>query len=129
MTEKEFFDLLIERYSEVYEEDLQVDNLGYYLEYFLDKYPEENLSLQITKKVAARIIHEFMVNVLKWEDVEWGEAGKLRDIYDCRVCSNAIAQVYTRGIIGEAEPLVFGLDHVISEKEGTDIVYRFFQKA
>lgn len=128
MTEKEFFDLLIEKYIKEISEDLPVENMGYYLEYFLDKYPPENLELSITKKVAARIIHEFMRNVLKWEDIEWGEASKLKDIYDCRVCSNAIAQVYTRGIIGEAEHEVFGLNNVISKKEGTEIVDRFFQK-
>ena len=65
MTEKEFFDKLLLAYSEEISEDLPGDGLGYYLEYFLDNYPPEKLELKLTKKIAARIIHEFMVNILK----------------------------------------------------------------
>lgn len=129
MTEKEFFDLLMERYTQEIDEDLSVDDLGYYLEGLLSKASSDKPAQSLTRKTAARILHEFMRCVLKWEDLDWGNAAKLRDIYDCRVCSNAIAQVYTRGIIGEAEHEVFGLNLVISEKEGTDIVNRVFQKA
>ncbi len=128
MTEKEFFDLLLTRYSEEISEDLPAEGLGYYLEYFLDHYPPEKLELKITKKVAARIIHEFMTYVLKWEDLEWGDAANLKDIYDCRVCSNAIAQVYERGIIGEAEPLVFGLNITLGREEGIHIIERFLSR-
>ena len=122
MTEKEFFDKLLLTYSEEISEDLPGDGLGYYLEYFLDNYPPEKLELPATKKIAARIIHEFMINVLGWQDQEWQEAANLKDIYDCRVCSNAIAQVYVRGIIGEANPQVFGLNNTLSEQEGQEII-------
>ncbi|WP_026490063.1 hypothetical protein [Butyrivibrio sp. XBB1001] len=127
MTEKEFFDKLLLAYSEEISEDLPGDGLGYYLEYFLDNYPPEKLELKLTKKIAARIIHEFMVNILKWPDLEWQEAGKLKDIYDCRVCAGAIAQVYERGILGEEQPLVFGLNKVLSEKEASALIDRFIE--
>lgn len=128
MTEKEFFDKLIMTYSEEISEDLPADGLGYYLEYFLDNYPPEKLELQVTKKIAARIIHEFMVNVLGWQDMEWGPAAQLKDIYDCRVCSNAIAQVFVRGIIGQAQPQVFGLNMTLTQKEGSEIIDNFMAK-
>lgn len=128
MTEKEFFDKLIMTYSEEISEDLPADGLGYYLEYFLDNYPPEKLELQVTKKIAARIIHEFMVNVLGWQDMEWGPAAQLNDIYDCRVCSNAIAQVFVRGIIGQAQPQVFGLNMTLTQKEGSEIIDNFMAK-
>ena len=128
MTEKEFFDKLLLTYSEEISEDLPAEGLGYYLEYFLDNYPPEKLELKATKKTAARIIHEFMVNVLGWQDMEWGQAAQLKDIYDCRVCSNAIAQVFVRGIIGEAQPQVFGLNTTLSLEEGEEIIDNFMTK-
>lgn len=117
MTEKEFFDYLIERYVEESGQDLPLDGLGYYLEYFLDNYPPEKLELKLTRKICARLIHEFMFNVLKVPDVEWKKAGNLRDIYDCRVCANAIAQVYERGIMDESSEKVFGLNELVSHGE------------
>lgn len=117
MTEKEFFDYLIERYVEESGQDLPLDGLGYYLEYFLDNYPPEKLELKLTRKICARLIHEFMFNVLKVPDVEWKKAGNLRDIYDCRVCANAIAQVYERGIMDESSEKVFGLNKLVSHDE------------
>lgn len=128
MTEKEFFDKLLLAYSEEISEDLPGDGLGYYLEYFLDNYPPEKLELKLTKKIAARIIHEFMVNILKWPDLEWREAGKLKDIYDCRVCAGAIAQVYERGLLGEERPLVFGLNKTLSAEEAKILIDKFIEK-
>lgn len=128
MTEKEFFDKLLLIYSEEVSEELPGDGLGYYLEYFLDNYPPEKLELKLTKKIAARILHEFMVNILKWPDLEWKDAGKLKDIYDCRVCAGAIAQVYERGLLGEEEPLVFGLNKTLSKEEAKALIDRFIEK-
>ena len=122
MTEKEFFDYLIERYVEESGQDLPLDGLGYYLEYFLDNYPPEKLELKLTRKICARLIHEFMFNVLKVPDVEWKKAGNLRDIYDCRVCANAIAQVYERGIMDESSEKVFGLNELVSHDEAQKYV-------
>lgn len=122
MTEKEFFDYLIERYMEETGQDLPVEGLGYYLEYFLDNYPPEKLELKLTKKICARLIHEFMMNVLKIPDVDWKSAGDLKDIYDCRVCANAIAQVYERGIMGEASEKVFGLNELVSNSDAKTYV-------
>lgn len=128
MTEKEFFDKLLQTYAEEISEDLPGEGLGYYLEYFLDNYPPEKLELKISKKIAARIIHEFMTNVLKWQDLEWKEASELKDIYDCRVCANAIAQVYVRGIMKEAQPGVFGLNNTLSGEEAGQIIGSFIEK-
>ena len=122
MTEKEFFDYLIGRYVEESGQDLPLDGLGYYLEYFLDNYPPEKLELKLTRKICARLIHEFMFNVLKVPDVEWKKAGNLRDIYDCRVCANAIAQVYERGIMDESSEKVFGLNELVSPDEAQKYV-------
>ncbi len=122
MTEKEFFDYLIDEYAEKTGMDLPAEGMGYYLEYFLDNYPPEKLELKLTRKICARIIHEFMFNVLQIPDVEWKSAGELKDIYDCRVCANAIAQVYERGIMPEHADHVFGLNRTVSEEEAKEYV-------
>ncbi|MCR4902096.1 MAG: hypothetical protein K6A23_04495 [Butyrivibrio sp.] len=117
MTEKEFFDYLIERYMEETGQDLPAQGLGYYLEYFLDNYSTEKLEVKLTKKICARMIHEFMMNVLKISDVDWNSAGDLKDIYDCRVCANSIAQVYERGIMGVSSEKIFGLNELVSDSD------------
>ena len=122
MTEKEFFDYLLETYAEKTGLDLPAEGMGYYLEYFLDNYPPEKLELKLTKKICARILHEFMTNVLEIPDVDWQKAGELKDIYDCRVCANAIAQVYERGIMAEAKEKVFGLNEIVSEEDAGNYV-------
>ena len=125
ITEKQFFDRMLDKYETTTGDDLPADDLGYYLEYFLNSYPNEKLELPITKKVAARLIHEFMLNVLEIPDEDWGEAAGLKDIYDCRVCSNAIAQVYNRGIILAHGDGVFGLSETLSEEDAGEILDRF----
>lgn len=49
---------------------------------------------------AARILHLYMQHVLGIPDLtDISAAGILKDLYDCRVCVNHIAQVYLRGIM------------------------------
>ncbi|MCR5558675.1 MAG: hypothetical protein K6F75_14085 [Butyrivibrio sp.] len=129
MTEKEFFDYLLETYAEKTGRDLPAESMGYYLEYFLDNYPPEKLELKLTKKICARIFHEFMINILKIPDVDWKKAGELKDIYDCRVCANAIAQVYERGIMSEAKEKVFGLNELVSKEDAVKYVNLFLNLA
>ncbi len=117
MTEKQFFDLIIKMYSEKTGDDLQADKLGYYLDSFLGNYPSDRMKNKLLKKMAARIIHEFMKNILDLRDLDWGDAAKLKDIYECRVCANAIAQTYIRGIIPPLASDIFGGNEVLSEGE------------
>ena len=128
MTEKEFFDYLINEYAEKTGKDLPADGMGYYLEYFLDNYPPEKLELKLSRKICARIIHEFMLNVLQIPDVEWKSAAQLKDIYDCRVCANAISQVYERGIMPESEEKAFGLNKTVSKEEAKRYVELLLSK-
>ena len=58
----------------------------------------------ITRKNAARIIHMYLLKVREVKDISGiSEAEKLRDLYDCRVCANHVAQVYLRGIMNAKE--------------------------
>ncbi len=55
----------------------------------------------LLRKNAARILHMYMLKVLKEPDeASDGPSRKvLRDIFDCRVCANHVAQVYDKGIM------------------------------
>ena len=53
----------------------------------------------ITRKNAARICHMYLLKVMKINDLDINGATALKDLYDCRVCANHIAQVYMRGIM------------------------------
>lgn len=58
----------------------------------------------ITRKNIARIIHMYLLKQKGIPDLQdISKAGELRDIYDCRVCANHVAQIYLRGIMGAKE--------------------------
>ena len=59
---------------------------------------------EITRKNIARIIHMYLLKVCGIHDIQdISKAGELRDLYDCRVCANHVAQIYLRGIMGAEE--------------------------
>ncbi|MBO4900276.1 MAG: S-layer homology domain-containing protein [Lachnospiraceae bacterium] len=117
MKEKDFFNLLIRTYRTDTGTDPAEYSMGAYLDVFLHAYPEEKAQVRLTRKTCARILHEFMKNVLGYPDIDWDRAKELKDIYDCKVCANSIAQVYERGIMAEYAPGVFGLEKIVSEEE------------
>ena len=54
----------------------------------------------LLRKHAARIVHEFMRIELQEPDLEdVSAATRLRDLYDCRVCTKHVMQVFAKGII------------------------------
>jgi len=58
----------------------------------------------ITRKNIARIIHMYLLKEMRIPDLQdISKAGGLRDLYDCRVCANHVAQIYLRGIMGAKE--------------------------
>ncbi len=57
----------------------------------------------LTRKKAARIFHMYLLKVLHVNDLDISGAKDLRDLYDCRICANHIAQAYMRGIMNARE--------------------------
>ena len=47
----------------------------------------------------------------------------LKDLFDCRVCVNHVAQVWLKGIMGDSS-LYFDMDLIVDEAEAGDIVTR-----
>lgn len=84
---------------------------------------------EIRRKNAARITHVFIHDILNISDVNdttlLAGAGRLKDLYDCRVCVADITQMYVRGIM-EAfvfEPvLLFGGEEMFTPEEARNIV-------
>ena len=57
---------------------------------------------EIDRRSAARILHNFMRIVLGIKDEpDISKAYILKDLFDCRVCVNHIAQVYLKGVMKE----------------------------
>ena len=61
-------------------------------------------SEDLSRLEAARITHMFMLKEMGIPDLaDISGASVLRDLYDCRVCVNHIAQVYLRGLMEAKE--------------------------
>ena len=57
----------------------------------------------VTRKNVARICHMYLQKVMKINDLDISKAQEIKDLYDCRVCANHVAQVYMRGIMDAKE--------------------------
>ena len=83
----------------------------------------------MTKKEAARIVHEYIRNQLHEEDVEDIDAAEcLRDLYDCHACVNHIAQTFLKGIILPKTGQEYGVNEMLSLAELQGIEERVFCK-
>lgn len=100
-----------EEYSDVY---LKGRRAGW-LEEADELYPDAAIS----RKNVARILHQYLLKVRDIPDIgDISEAYKLKDLFDCRICANHVAQVYLRGLMSaknlmkDGEFLWFDLDGV-----------------
>ena len=74
----------------------------------------------VTRKICAVILHSFLQQINHEKDeIDISSAMVLKDIYDCRICANHIAQVYVKGIMKEGRMIgdvkLFDLDAAASE--------------
>ena len=67
-----------------------------------------------------------MTRILNIPDVDWDKALTLRDIYECRSCANAIAQVYQRGLMLPLDEDRFGLSEDVTEEVLDRIIERLY---
>ena len=102
--------------------------------HILSDIPKE---VDITKKQAALIVHEFIKKVLNEPDEKDVAAARiLRDLFDCRVCTQHIEQVFCKGIMcpmvdlktskSSGIPIMFGGNTLLDEEEADSIVKRVF---
>ena len=111
MTAKKLIKDMIQGYVESTGLDLDDDSLRPLLPYITDS--------ALSRKMAAKIVHIFIRDIMKMPDLDWDRAYKLRDIYECRTCANSIAQVFQREIITSLSEDRFGLSEEFT-KEGEE---------
>ncbi len=85
----------------------------------------------LQKKQCARIVHDFLrMEKDEPDEIDSGPAGKLQDLFDCRVCAGHVMQVYTKGIMdgyrNDDGRYVFGMEDRVSEELAEQILYRIF---
>jgi len=81
----------------------------------------------LEKRDAARIIHLFIRQTkIEADEPDWEKAKQLKDLYDCHVCVDHVAQIYVKGIINPAKKDVFGMRNMITDKEVEEIISRVF---
>lgn len=103
---------------------------------WLEERDHINRKEPLQRKDAARIVHEYMKRVLMEKDFDdISAAAVLRDIYDCHVCVNHVAQVYLKGIMdaktvakNKEEFLIFGNNDFVTKKEAGEIISRLQKK-
>lgn len=65
---------------------------------------ERHPDVALNRQTAARIAHQFLRIECNLPDIEdISPAAILKDLYNCRVCANHIAQIYLRGIMSAQE--------------------------
>lgn len=108
MTEKEFADLLGEK--TILEDD------------------GESI---LIRKNCAKMIHLFLQRELHEKDeINIKKAEEIKDLFDCRICANHIAQVYLKGIMEiDRNMMLFNAYKEVSKKEATCYVLRTVDKS
>lgn len=86
----------------------------------------------LLRKNAARIIHEFMRLELGEPDLnDVSCATNLRDLYDCRVCTKHVMQVYAKGIMegyyATDTLYLFGMNEPVVQQDANIYISRIFQ--
>ena len=116
MTRGSFIVSLLRAFGEEYEDIFSRGLENGWLEYEDKLYSNE----PIARKNAARIIHMFLLKEKGIIDLpSIHDAEVLRDLYDCRICANHIAQVYLRGIM-DAKDLSAGGGFLWFDLDGED---------
>ena len=128
MTLIEFLDYLLSEYYEKTGIDVSDESLGSFTKMALSDYSEKAKNSPVNKKNAARIVEEFLRHNLHESDLPIKEACVLKDLYDCRICTNSVAQVYQKGIIKPLRKDVFGMEEILSKDELIKVSERVFDK-
>ena len=124
MNSREFTQTLISLYQEKSGQELSYEALGPFLCEIIES-NSDIYSMPLRKNTMTRIIHEFYKNVLRIEDLDWQDAGKFPDIYDCKVCANPLAQCYVRGLISPRKTpdnvWILGADDIVLDAENNRV--------
>ncbi len=118
MSTEEFIDYIIEHTP------ASAGDTAAFFKHMMADNSDAMLEQSVTRKKAALILYAFIKDVRGLDEMDWGEAKRYRDIYDCRICANAIAQVCVRGIMEPARPDLFDGGSLMSDEALSDAALR-----
>ena len=85
----------------------------------------------LIRKNCAKMIHVFLQrNLHEKDEIDIKKAEEIKDLFDCRICANHIAQVYLKGIMEiDEKMMLFNSYKEVSEKEATSYILRVNDKS
>lgn len=95
----------------------------------------DNVTIRISpmeteRKKVAREAHKIVKEILdEADETDVKKAEVLKDLYDCRVCVEHIAQMYVKGIIQPVQKDVFGTNDFITPEEAERIYEKIYNKS
>ena len=127
-----FINMLVSAFSEdSAAKESENDKLSYYS--WTEEQDILNQDKQLDRKNAARLLHMYMKYELGIKDVtDITPAYELRDLFDCRVCANHIAQVYLQGVMDAAkigDMKIFDSNAEFTEREARESIKKLSEIA
>ena len=127
-----FINMLVSAFSEdSAAKESENDKLSYYS--WTEEQDVLNQDKQLDRKNAARLLHMYMKCELGIKDVtDITPAYELRDLFDCRVCANHIAQVYLQGVMNAAnigDMKIFDSNADFTEREARESIKKLSEIA
>ena len=126
-------DIFVERILTEYETEnghrMKASERAAAREFILADVPKDAVPGAPTRKLAALILYRSLQRLTDEPDDDWGLARNFKDIYDCRVCANAVAQVSVKGILAPLAEDCFGMTQILSDSEAERAVFRLFDSS
>ena len=123
-------DIFVERILNEYENEschrMKAPERAAAREFILADVPKDAVPVAPTRKLAALILYRSLQRLTDEPDDDWGMARNFKDIYDCRVCANAVAQVSVKGILEPLAEDCFGMTETLSDSDAEKAVLRLF---
>ena len=126
MTTDDFVEFILNEYEAFLGHRLKSAERAIAKEYIESDIPRESLSGIVTRKLAAMILHKSLQRLTGEPDEDWGAARHFKDIYDCRICANAVAQVSIKGILPPVFDDRFGMTEILADEEQKKAAERLF---
>ncbi|MBO4679450.1 MAG: hypothetical protein J5626_07250, partial [Lachnospiraceae bacterium] len=128
MTADSFVELILKEYGTSRGRELKAVEKATSRDYIVSDVSGEQLSGEVTGKLAALILYKSLQRLTDEKDDDWGPARNFKDIYDCRVCANAVAQVFVKGIMEPLSSDEFGMTRTLTDEESETSVKRLFER-
>ena len=129
MTTDSFVERILNGYETLNSHRLRASERAAAREFILADVPKDAVPEVPTRKLAALILYRGLQRLTDESDEDWGNARNYKDIYDCRVCANAVAQLSVKGIMEPLAADLFGMTEMISDSDAEEAALRLFDNS